>query len=101
MTDIVISEEKLCKVNSIQEDQAKKIVESSTRATVNGKRAKVTRDQNSITVSVDDLVDGPRIIELTTDKGEIVAFFGYDSDSDALLPKKEQDQIEPYSGIVK
>src|SRR5215472_13527314 len=79
MTDIVISEEKLRKVNSIKEDKAKEIVKS-TRATVNGKQAKVTRHQNSITVSLapeavkafeDDFVDGLWIIQLITDKDEM------------------------------
>jgi hypothetical protein len=100
--EIVISEEKLREVNSIEEAEAKKIFESSTGATVNGKQAKVTRDQNSITVSVDDLADRPRIIALTKDnENEIVAFFGYDSDSGTLLPKKEQDQIDPIVVAIK
>jgi hypothetical protein len=106
LCEIVISEEKLRKVGSIQEAEAKKIFESSTGATVNGKQAKVIRDQNSKTVSV-VLGDRPRIIQLTDDKAETVAVLVYDSDSDTLLPKKEQDQkkeqdpIDPYSGIVK
>jgi hypothetical protein len=99
--EIVISEEKLREVNSIQEAKAKKIFDSSTGATVNGKRAKVTPHQNSITVSV-VLGDRPRIIELTDKTAETVAVLVYDSDSKTLLPKKEQDQqdqIDPYSEI--
>jgi hypothetical protein len=91
LCEIVISEEKLRKVNSIQEAEAKKIFESSTGAAVNGKQAKVTRHHNSITVSV-VLSDRPRIIELTDEKAETVAVLGYNSDSGTLLPKKEQDQ---------
>jgi hypothetical protein len=103
--DILISEQKLSDVNSMPPNKPKEIIDSTKGATVNGNKAKVKDvTENSITLEVSaDLGDGPYLIVLTKEPsgGEILALLGYDRKTQTLLPKKEEDQINPYNEIVE